>query len=100
MALNIADLFEHAVDAVPDKPAVQVGDRVITFAELEAEVHRLQRGIDERDRAIRDAAARVADVVEPCVVCRRVARVGTALVCRTALDGHDCTTHHSTKESA
>lgn len=41
MALNIADLFEHAVDAVPEKPAVQVGDRVITFAELEAEANKL-----------------------------------------------------------
>lgn len=41
MALNIADLFEHAVDAVPDKPAVQVGDDVISFAELEAESNRL-----------------------------------------------------------
>ena len=27
MALNIADLFEHAVDAAPNKPAVKVGDR-------------------------------------------------------------------------
>ncbi|MDN5744508.1 MAG: acyl-CoA synthetase [Nocardioidaceae bacterium] len=41
MALNIADLFEHAVDAVPDKPAVQVGDRVVSFAELETEANRL-----------------------------------------------------------
>ena len=41
MALNIADLFEHAVDAVPEKPAVQVGDSVITFAELEAESNKL-----------------------------------------------------------
>lgn len=41
MALNIADLFEHAVDAVPDKPAVQVGDDVISFAELEAESNKL-----------------------------------------------------------
>jgi acyl-CoA synthetase (AMP-forming)/AMP-acid ligase II len=41
VALNIADLFEHAVDAVPEKPAVQVGERVITFAELEAEANRL-----------------------------------------------------------
>ncbi|GAA3652088.1 acyl-CoA synthetase [Nocardioides ginsengisoli] len=40
MALNIADLFEHAVDAVPEKPAVQVGERVISFAELEAEANR------------------------------------------------------------
>ncbi|GAB3859846.1 acyl-CoA synthetase [Nocardioides maradonensis] len=54
MALNIADLFEHAVDAVPEKPAVQVGDRVITFAELESESNRLahflaSRGIGKGD---------------------------------------------------
>ncbi|MEQ6899558.1 acyl-CoA synthetase [Nocardioides sp. YIM 152588] len=54
MALNIADLFEHAVDAVPDKPAVQVGDRKVSFAELEAESNRLahflaSRGIGKGD---------------------------------------------------
>lgn len=41
MALNIADLFEHAVDAAPDNPAVKVGDRVVTYAELESESNRL-----------------------------------------------------------
>ncbi|MCX6396026.1 MAG: acyl-CoA synthetase [Propionibacteriales bacterium] len=41
MALNIADLFEHAVDAAPDKPAVKVGDRTVTFAELETESNKL-----------------------------------------------------------
>jgi acyl-CoA synthetase (AMP-forming)/AMP-acid ligase II len=41
MALNIADLFEHAVDAAPDKPAVKVGDRTVTFAELESDANRL-----------------------------------------------------------
>lgn len=41
MALNIADLFEHAVDAAPAKPALQVGDRVVTYAELERESNRL-----------------------------------------------------------
>ncbi len=41
MALNIADLFEHAVDAVPDNPAVKVLDRVITYAELEQESNKL-----------------------------------------------------------
>lgn len=41
MAKNIADLFEHAVDAVPDKPAVKVGDRVATFADLERDANRL-----------------------------------------------------------
>jgi acyl-CoA synthetase (AMP-forming)/AMP-acid ligase II len=41
VALNIADLFEHAVDAAPDNPAVKVGDRTATYADLEAESNRL-----------------------------------------------------------
>jgi acyl-CoA synthetase (AMP-forming)/AMP-acid ligase II len=41
VALNIADLFEHAVDAAPDNPALKVGDRVVTYAELEADANRL-----------------------------------------------------------
>lgn len=54
MALNIADLFEHAVDVVPEKPAVQVGDRIVSFAELESEANKLahffaSQGIGEGD---------------------------------------------------
>ncbi|MDP3892480.1 acyl-CoA synthetase [Nocardioides sp.] len=54
MALNIADLFEHAVDAVPERVALQVGDRKVTFAELEAEANQLAhflagRGIGHGD---------------------------------------------------
>lgn len=41
MALNIADLFEHAVDAVPERTALIVGDRRLTYAELEAESNRM-----------------------------------------------------------
>jgi len=41
MALNIADLFEHAVDAVPDREVLQVGPRKVTYAELESECNRL-----------------------------------------------------------
>jgi 3-oxocholest-4-en-26-oate---CoA ligase len=41
VALNIADFFEHAVDAAPDNPALRVGERVLTYAELEAEANRL-----------------------------------------------------------
>ncbi len=41
MALNIADLFEHSVDAAADKPALKIGDRTVTYAELEAEANRL-----------------------------------------------------------
>jgi len=41
MARNIADLFEHAVDAVPERLALQVGDRKLTFAELESQTNQL-----------------------------------------------------------
>jgi acyl-CoA synthetase (AMP-forming)/AMP-acid ligase II len=41
VALNIADLFEHAVDVVPERPVIQVGDRKVTYAELEGEANRL-----------------------------------------------------------
>jgi 3-oxocholest-4-en-26-oate---CoA ligase len=41
VALNIADLFEHAVDAAPDNLALKVGDRVATYAELERDSNRL-----------------------------------------------------------
>jgi acyl-CoA synthetase (AMP-forming)/AMP-acid ligase II len=36
MALNIADLFEHAADAVPERLAIACGDSEVTYRELEA----------------------------------------------------------------
>jgi acyl-CoA synthetase (AMP-forming)/AMP-acid ligase II len=48
VALNIADLFEHAVDAAPDNLALKVGDRTITYAALEAEANRLAHYLDSR----------------------------------------------------
>ena len=41
VALNIADLAEHTIDAVPDRVAVICGDEQITFAELEEKANRL-----------------------------------------------------------
>jgi 3-oxocholest-4-en-26-oate---CoA ligase len=41
MAFNIADLIEHAVDAVPDRTAIVVGDRRVTYRELEERANRL-----------------------------------------------------------
>lgn len=41
MALNIADLAEHAIDAVPDRVALICGDEQITYADLEAKANRL-----------------------------------------------------------
>ena len=48
VALNIADLFEHAVDAAPGRPALRVGDRVLTFASLEADANRLAHFLGSR----------------------------------------------------
>ena len=59
--MNIADLFEHAVDAAPDNPALKVGDRVMTYAELEADANRLELvarlrrgGSQQRIRSVAD----------------------------------------------
>ena len=41
MALNIADLAEHAIDAVPDRVALISGDEKLTYAELEEKSNRL-----------------------------------------------------------
>lgn len=41
MAFNVADLFEHAVDAVPDRTAVICGDRRVTYRELDERSDRL-----------------------------------------------------------
>ncbi len=54
MAINIADLFEHAVDVVPDRPVVQVGDRKVTYAELEADANRLAHYLASRGVGVGD----------------------------------------------
>ena len=41
MAFNLADLIEHSVDLVPDRAAVVVGDRRVTYAQLEERANRL-----------------------------------------------------------
>jgi acyl-CoA synthetase (AMP-forming)/AMP-acid ligase II len=41
VALNIADLAEHAIDAVPDRVAIISGDEQLTYAELEERANRL-----------------------------------------------------------
>ena len=41
MALNFADLFEHAVDAFAERTAVACGDRQVTYRELEERANRL-----------------------------------------------------------
>jgi 3-oxocholest-4-en-26-oate---CoA ligase len=41
VALNIADLAEHAIDAVPDRVALICGDEQVTYARLEEKANRL-----------------------------------------------------------
>ena len=41
MALNIADIFEHAVDTFPERVAVACGDRQVTYRQLEERTNRL-----------------------------------------------------------
>src|SRR5215475_10361519 len=41
MALNIADLFEHAADAVPERLAIACGDNEVTYHDLEARSNQL-----------------------------------------------------------
>ena len=41
MALNIADLAEHAIDTMPDRVALICGDEQVTYAQLEDKANRL-----------------------------------------------------------
>ena len=55
MALNIADLAEHAVDAVPDRVALICADEQITYGQLEEKANRLahyliDRGVKKDDK--------------------------------------------------
>jgi acyl-CoA synthetase (AMP-forming)/AMP-acid ligase II len=55
VALNIADLAEHAIDAVPDRVAFICGEDKITFAELEEKSNRfahylLDHGVKKDDK--------------------------------------------------
>jgi 3-oxocholest-4-en-26-oate---CoA ligase len=54
VAINIADLFEHAVDAVPDRPVIQVGDRRVTYLELESDANRLAHYLSGRGIGVGD----------------------------------------------
>jgi len=55
VALNIADLAEHAIDAVPDRVALICGDEKLTYAELEEKANRLahyliDQGVQKGDK--------------------------------------------------
>lgn len=48
MALNIADLAEHSIDAVPDRVALICGDEELTYAQLEDKANRLAHYLQEQ----------------------------------------------------
>lgn len=48
MALNIADLAEHAIDAVPDRVAIICGDEQLTYAQLEERANRLAHYLQDQ----------------------------------------------------
>ncbi|WP_436535390.1 acyl-CoA synthetase [Actinoplanes sp. HUAS TT8] len=48
MAANIADLFEHAVDAFGPRTAVCFGEQEISYAELEGQANRLAHFLHDR----------------------------------------------------
>jgi len=54
VALNIADLFEHAVDVVPERTALIVGDRRITYAELEEKANQVAHHLAGQDVGLGD----------------------------------------------
>jgi len=55
VALNIADLAEHAIDAVPDRVALKCGHEQLTYAQLEEKANRLahylmDQGVQKDDK--------------------------------------------------
>ena len=48
MALNIADLAEHSIDAVPDRVALICGDEKLTYADLEEKANRLAHYLQDQ----------------------------------------------------
>ena len=48
MSFNLADLFEAVVDRIPDREAVIVGDRRLTYAALDERANRLANALAER----------------------------------------------------
>ena len=47
MAYTIADLIEHAVDLVPERVALESGDRLRSYADLEARANALAHKLRE-----------------------------------------------------
>jgi acyl-CoA synthetase (AMP-forming)/AMP-acid ligase II len=74
MALNMADIFEHAADAFPERIAVICGERQVTYRELEDEAnslahHLAAQGVGPGDHVgfyARNSIAVVATLLAAC----------------------------------
>ena len=78
VALNIADLAEHAIDAVPDRVALICGDDQLTYAQLEEKANRLahyliDQGVKKDDKVGLYCRNRI-EIVSRCWASSRRAR--------------------------
>ncbi|MFJ4657685.1 acyl-CoA synthetase [Nocardia sp. NPDC088792] len=90
MALNVADLFEHAVDAVPERTALICGDREVTYRELEERANRLAHhlaanGIEPGDH-VGIYARNVIETVETMLAVYKLRAVSVAVNYRYVVD--------------
>ena len=79
MAFNIADIFEHAVDLMPERTALVCGDQRRTYAELDARANRIAHhlqtlGVGTGDH-IGIYAANCAEWVETMLGCFKIRAV-------------------------
>ncbi|GAA4588736.1 acyl-CoA synthetase (AMP-forming)/AMP-acid ligase II [Actinoplanes octamycinicus] len=81
MAANIADLFEHAVDAFGDRIAVCFGEQEVSYAELEERANRLAHFLHDRGVAAGDHVGLYAgNSVEAVVAMLAVYKLRAAVV--------------------
>ncbi len=76
MALNIADLFEHAADAFADRIAVACGDRQVSYRELDQRTSRLahhlaRAGVGHGDR-VGLYARNSVEAMETLIACYKI----------------------------
>ncbi len=81
MALNIADLAEHAIDAVPDRVALICGDKKLTYAQLEEAANRLAHYlIDQRVKQDDKVGLYCRNRIEIVIAMLGIVKAGAILV--------------------
>ncbi|MGH3958623.1 acyl-CoA synthetase [Mycobacterium sp.] len=81
VALNIADLAEHAIDAVPDRVALICGDKKLTYAQLEEAANRLAHYlIDQRVKQDDKVGLYCRNRIEIVIAMLGIVKAGAILV--------------------